>query len=115
VLVPKPYTPYSRAGVLDRSEFRRRLKLLEATLRRVDNLKFDRPSYREAVWQAILSRGDKDTYELIDQLADHGSLGRLLTDHRAGAVDRALRPVEGNPVWRFIASAPASTASAAPS
>ncbi len=106
MLVPKPYTPYSKAPVLSKSEYRRRLALIEKQLRPIDNLKFDRPSYREALWQAILSRGDSTTFDLLEELADHGSLGRLLTEHKHTAVRNALEPVEGDPVWRFISSAP---------
>ena len=110
VLVPKPYTPYSKAAVLTKSEYRRRLGVVEGSLKSVDNLKFDRPSYREALWQAILSRGDAQTFELIAELADHGRLGRLLTEHRTTAVRRALAAVEGDPVWSFIGSAPTGRA-----
>lgn len=114
VLVPKPYTPYSKAPVLSKAEYRRRLALIEKQLKPIDNLKFDRPSYREALWQAILSRGDSATFELLVQLADHGSLGRLLTEHKRSEVRRALLPVEGEPVWRFISSAPTTTAANRP-
>jgi len=109
ILVPKPYTPFSRAPVLDRREYRRRLALLERHLRPLDNVVFDRPSYREAVWQTILSRGDAATFDLIARLADHGRLGRLLVEERDAAVAAALRPVEGPPLWRFISSAPRVT------
>jgi len=108
VLVPKPYTPYSKAPVLPKTEYRRRLALIETQLRPIDNLRFDRPSYREALWQAILSRGDSATFELLSQLADHGSLGRLLTEHKHTAVRTALESVDGEPVWRFISSAPSA-------
>jgi len=106
VLVPKPYTPYSKAAVLTKNEYRRRLGLVEEQLKTIDNLKFDRPSYREALWQAILSRGDTSTYDLIAQLADHGRLGRLLTEHRDTVVRGAFEAIDGAPVWRFIGSAP---------
>jgi radical SAM superfamily enzyme YgiQ (UPF0313 family) len=106
VLVPKPYTPYSKEPVLSKSEYRRRLALIEKQLKPIDNLKFDRPSYREALWQAILSRGDSSTFDLLEQLADHGSLGRLLTEHKHTAVRNALESVDGDPAWRFISSAP---------
>jgi radical SAM superfamily enzyme YgiQ (UPF0313 family) len=106
ILVPKPYTPYSRAPVLSRSEFRRRLALIEDRIRSVDNVRFVRPSYREAVWQVVLSRGDVSVFDLIEELADHGILGRLLGEHRDTVVRAALEPVEGEPVWRFISSAP---------
>jgi radical SAM superfamily enzyme YgiQ (UPF0313 family) len=108
VLVPKPYTPYSKAAVLSRPEFRRRMALIERELKPIDNLKFDRPSYREALWQAILSRGDARTFGLIEELADHRSLGRLLSDHKNTAVRSAMAPVEGEPVWQFISSAPSA-------
>jgi len=108
VLVPKPYTPYSKVAVISKTEYRRRLALLEKQLRPIDNLKFDRPSYREALWQAILSRGDCRTFELLNQLADHRSLGRLLTEHKHTIVRDALESVEGEPTWRFISSAPSA-------
>jgi radical SAM superfamily enzyme YgiQ (UPF0313 family) len=108
VLVPKPYTPYSRSPVLSRAEARRRLNLIEKGLGSIDNLKFDRPSYREALWQAVLSRGDAKTYDLISGHADSGDLGRLLREHRREVERIALEPVEGDPVWRFISSAPRS-------
>ncbi|MEE4272195.1 MAG: radical SAM protein [Thermoanaerobaculales bacterium] len=111
VLVPKPYTPFSREAFLPRPEYRRRLALLERRIRGLDNVKFDRPSYREALWQTVLSRGGASTYELLDQLADHGHLGRLLTEHRDGAVAAAAAEAEDAPVWRFIASAPTVTSS----
>jgi hypothetical protein len=106
VLVPKPYTPYSKAAVLTKSDYRRRLNLVEGELKSIDNLKFDRPSYREALWQAILSRGDTSTYALIEQLADHGRLGRLLTEHKDTVVRDAFEAIDGTPIWRFIGSAP---------
>ncbi len=108
VLVPKPYTPYSKAPVLSQSEYRRRMSLIEKELKPIDNLKFDRPSYREALWQAILSRGDAQTFDLIEELADHRSLGRLLSDHKHTVVRRAMEAVEGEPSWRFISSAPSA-------
>jgi radical SAM superfamily enzyme YgiQ (UPF0313 family) len=106
VLVPKPYTPYSKGPVLSRPEYRRRMTLIERELKSIDNLKFDRPSHREALWQAILSRGDAGTFDLIEELADHASLGRLLSDHKHTAVHRAMEPVDGEPPWQFITSAP---------
>jgi radical SAM superfamily enzyme YgiQ (UPF0313 family) len=114
ILVPKPYTPYSRAPVLSRREYRRRIELLESRLKRIPNLRFDRPSYREAAWQTLLSRGDSTTFELIDQLADHGSLGRLLSEHKNSVVRNALKPVEGEPIWRFIGSTPTVRSSDCP-
>jgi len=108
ILVPKPYTPYAKMPILTRAEVRRRLAILTRELKPVDNLTFDPPSYREALWQTILSRGDSTTIDLVEQLADHGSLGRVLTEHKNGAVRRALETADEQPVWRFISSAPST-------
>lgn len=106
VLVPKPYTPFSREPFLSKPEYRRRLGLVERRIKDMDNVRFDRPSYREALWQTVLSRGDASTFGLLSELTDHGRLGRLLTDHRDTAVSRAAAAVDGPPIWRFISSAP---------
>lgn len=108
VLVPKPYTPYSKTPILTKTECRRRLAILGGVLKPIDNLRFDRPSYREALWQVILSRGDSSTFDLLEQLADHGSLGRVLTEHKDTSVRRAVEPAEERPIWRFISSAPST-------
>jgi radical SAM superfamily enzyme YgiQ (UPF0313 family) len=106
ILVPKPYTPYSQARFLTKGEVRRRLAIVEQSIRGLDNLTFDRPSYREALWQTMLSRGEVSTSRLIAELADHGRLGRLLTSHRHAAQRAAFPEIEDDPVWRFIGSAP---------
>jgi radical SAM superfamily enzyme YgiQ (UPF0313 family) len=110
ILAPKPYTPYSRERVLSRPEFRRRMRVIERSVKGIPNLKLDRPSYREALWQTVLSRGDSQTYELIHQLADHGRLGRLLTDHRDLIRRSACTINDDEPLWRFISSAPRNRA-----
>jgi len=109
VLVPKPYTPFSKEPFLTKAEVRRRLAILVRELKPLDNLKFDRPSYREALWQTILSRGDSTTFDLVEQLATNGSLGRVLTEHKDTAVRRALEESDEHPLWRFISSAPSTT------
>jgi radical SAM superfamily enzyme YgiQ (UPF0313 family) len=106
VLVPKPYTPYAREQMLDRTEARRRLKLVEAGLAGAGNLKIDRPAYREALWQAYLSRGDCSAFAAVERAASGASLGELLAVYRDQVNDSALGRVEGDPVWQFISSAP---------
>ena len=48
VLVPKPYTPYSRESMLTRNETRRRMRLIEKAVAGVPNIRLDRPAYRES-------------------------------------------------------------------
>jgi radical SAM superfamily enzyme YgiQ (UPF0313 family) len=91
VLVPKPYTPYQHEPMLSANEANRRLNLLWKGLRGTDNLRMSRPSYREAVWQGFLSRGDCRAFQALESAASGAPLSRVMTRH---------------PTWRFISSAP---------
>ena len=106
VLVPKPYTPYAREAMLSRSEARRRMQLVEMGVKDVANLRIDRPAYRESLWQAFLSRSGCSAFTALETAASGCSLGEIVADHRAEIEESALKPVEGNPVWQFITSAP---------
>ncbi len=106
VLVPKPYTPYAREAMLSRREARRRLAIVETQIAGVPNLRIDRPAYREALWQAFLSRGDCSSYPAIEEAASGRRLGELLSTHRHAIEASTQRPVEGEAIWQFITSAP---------
>ena len=106
VLVPKPYTPYAREAMLSRNEARRRMQLVEGGLAGVANIRIDRPAYRESLWQAYLSRGDCSAFTVLETAASGCSLGEIIADHRTEIEGSALKPVEGDPVWQFITSAP---------
>ena len=106
VLVPKPYTPYAREAMLPRREARRKMALIEKEISGVANLRVDRPAYREALWQAYLSRGDCSSFAAIEDAASGSSLGDLLAAHRVPIERSALHTVEGDAVWQFITSAP---------
>jgi radical SAM superfamily enzyme YgiQ (UPF0313 family) len=106
VLVPKPYTPYAREAMLTRKEMRRRIRLVEDDLAKVANLRLDLPAYRESLWQAYLSRGDCTAFDALETAVSVSSLGELMAAHRQQIERSALNPVEGDPVWQFITSAP---------
>ncbi len=106
LLIPKPYTPYSRTAMLERGEARRRLELVFGRLAGLPNLKIDRPSYRESIWQGLLSRGDVNTFRAVERIADGDGLSHVLRDEKRLVRTTALDPVEGEPVWQFISSAP---------
>jgi len=107
ILVPKPYTPYHNQPMLPEREIRRRLRAVEDELRRVGCAhRFVRPSYREALWQGVLSRGGSSVFELIRRLAGGAPLARVLGENRdlvaasTIAIERGLAP------WHFISTAP---------
>jgi radical SAM superfamily enzyme YgiQ (UPF0313 family) len=106
VLVPKPYTPYAREAMLSRAEARRRLAVVEKEIAGLPNLRIDRPAYREALWQAFLSRGDCSSFAAIEDAASGKRLGEILARHRHAVEVSTLHPVEGEAVWQFITSAP---------
>jgi radical SAM superfamily enzyme YgiQ (UPF0313 family) len=92
VLVPKPYTPYSREAMLTRKETRRRMQLVEK--------------------QLDLSRGDCSAYQVLETAASGCSLGELIAAHRHEIERSAHNPVEGDPIWQFVTSAPTRNQSA---
>jgi len=106
VLVPKPYTPYSREAMVTRKEARRRMRLIEDRITGIANIRVSRPGYREAQWQAYLSRGDSSVFSALEDAADGLSLGGLLAAHRESVDVSTLNHIGGDPIWQFISSAP---------
>ena len=92
--------------MLTRKEARRRMRLIEKRIAGVANIRIDRPGYREAQWQAYLSRGDSSVFSALEDAADGMSLGGLLAAHREPVDASTLNHHDGDPVWRFISSAP---------
>lgn len=105
-LVPKPYTPYQNEPMLSADEANRRLDLIWKEARRIDNLRLARPSYREALWQGFLSRGDSSAFQALENLASGERLGEVLKAHRSEIEAVTLSPAGPDPPWRFISSAP---------
>jgi hypothetical protein len=65
-----------------------------------------RPSYREAVWQGFLSRGDCRAFQALESAASGAPLSRVMTRHREQIEAATLARVYHDPTWRFISSAP---------
>ena len=70
--VPKPHTPFQRAPLVPLARLRERIRIVQEGLRRIPNLRLHPEPPRHALVQAVLSRGDRRTADLI------------LTAHRAG-------------------------------
>lgn len=105
ILVPKPYTPYQRARMLERSELRRRVHRVRASCRDVPGLRLDTPSWREAVWQGLLSRGGTEVFQELADVADGVPLADIVS--RSPRVrPTCLEEPDDHPEWSFIASAP---------
>jgi radical SAM superfamily enzyme YgiQ (UPF0313 family) len=108
VLVPKPYTPYSHEPMLTRNEARRRMRVVRSGLSGLGGVRIDHPGYREAQWQAFLSRGDSRVFGALEDASRGLSLGELLSAHRAEVDGLTLAAPDPDPIWRFVTSAPVS-------
>ncbi len=106
LLVPKPYTPYHAVPMLDQREARRRLRLLEAELRSVPNLRLDRPSWRLTLWQGYLSRAGTEAFEALLAVSRGEPLAAVLRRWRHTIEPVVFRPGEAGAPWHFVSSAP---------
>jgi radical SAM superfamily enzyme YgiQ (UPF0313 family) len=109
ILVPKPYTPYQHETMLSASEAKRRLKLIWKELADADNVRLSRPSYREALWQGYLSRGDCLAFQALASLASGAPLSRTMNTYRDQIEAATISPPDRPPTWRFISSAPTTS------
>ncbi len=92
--------------MLTRKESRRRMRLIENRIAGIANVRVNRPGYREAQWQAYLSRGDISVFSALEDAANGLSLGGLLAAHRGSVDASTLNHIDGEPIWQFISSAP---------
>lgn len=106
ILVPKPYTPYQAAAMIDAREARRRIKLLRRALTGLPNFKIDFPSHREAVWQGFLSRGTTDAFTALEDRAADSTVSNILNGHRNAVEAATTNPDTDDQPWSFISSAP---------
>jgi radical SAM superfamily enzyme YgiQ (UPF0313 family) len=103
--IPKPWTPFQWDGVAPEARLKAARKLLERELRPL-GLTVDFLSPREARLQAVLSRGDRRTADLLEAAwRDHaGDLGRALkgwSEDPAFFAERQAGPDERLP-WDFL-------------
>ncbi len=91
--------------MLERSELRRRVTRIRASCRDVPGLRLDTPSWREAVWQGLLSRGGIEVFQELGDVADGVPLADVLSRSRR-VRSTCLEEPEDEPVWSFISSAP---------
>jgi radical SAM superfamily enzyme YgiQ (UPF0313 family) len=70
--VPKPWTPFQWAGLAEKGALEAKRRLLERTLR-PKGIEVEFLSHREALPQAVLSRGDRRAADLLEAAhRDHG-------------------------------------------
>lgn len=72
--IPKPFTPFQWCGMEPLASLERKVKLLEARLRPLSNVRLKVESLRESYLQAFLSRGDRRLSPLLVAMAGGANL-----------------------------------------
>jgi radical SAM superfamily enzyme YgiQ (UPF0313 family) len=103
--VPKPFTPFQWAPMDAVPQLKEKMQTVRSGLRRVANLRIKSDPVRRDVVQALLSRGDRSTADLIT--AAHmagGNWAPVLKEHRERVrfVVERRRPDEERFPWDFI-------------
>jgi radical SAM superfamily enzyme YgiQ (UPF0313 family) len=105
--IPKPFTPFQWCGMESLPLLERKVKLLEARLKRLSNVKLKVESLRESYLQALLSRGDRRLSALLIEMAAGANLKKAAKSCGIDTnwyVQRTISGVEILP-WSIIGTA----------
>lgn len=72
--IPKPFTPFQWCGMEPLPSLERKVKMLEARLRPLSNVRLKVESLRESYLQALLSRGDRRLAPLLVSMSEGANL-----------------------------------------
>ena len=102
--IPKPFTPFQWCGMMEQKQLEKRLALLQKGVRRMPNVSLQCESIKEAMLQALLSRGDRS---LAPFLVKSAELGSWRKGAREAGVDVAAEvtrqiPLDAALPWDFI-------------
>lgn len=106
--IPKPFTPFQWCGMLPLKVLEKRLATIQSALRRVPNLTVQAESLKDAMLQALLSRGDRRLAEFLvksDELQSWRKGAKALGLDVEKIVTRQI-PLEEKLPWDFISSVP---------
>lgn len=106
--IPKPFTPFQWCGMLPLKVLERRLKVIQSAVRRNPNVTLQCESLKEAMLQALLSRGDRTLAELLvrsDELQSWKKGAKSLGIDVEKIVTRQI-PLDEELPWDFIESVP---------
>ena len=101
--IPKPHTAFQWLEMEEGEKLEEKLKRLQSQLRKEEGLELKISSVREALFQAIISRGDRELSRLLEELArEKISLRKIIKD--PGSKARYLRAREKDELlpWDLI-------------
>lgn len=102
--IPKPFTPFQWCGMMPQKVLEKRLEMLKKGVRRLSNVSLQAESLKEALLQALLSRGDRRLSEFILKADETGSWRKAAKELGLDAEGEATRtiPLEAELPWGFI-------------
>lgn len=105
--IPKPFTPFQWCGMLPLKTLEKRLSKIQNAVRRIANVTLQAESLKEAMLQALLSRGDRNLSAFLvksDELQSWRKGAKSLGIDVEKSVTREI-PLEEELPWGFIRSA----------
>jgi radical SAM superfamily enzyme YgiQ (UPF0313 family) len=105
--IPKPFTPFQWCGMEPLSSLERKVKLLEARIRPLSNVRLKVESLRESALQALLSRGDRRLATLLVAMSEGANLKKAARECRIDTDWYAQREIAGDEFlpWSVIGTA----------
>ncbi|QEM66975.1 radical SAM protein [Geobacter sp. FeAm09] len=105
--IPKPFTPFQWCGMEPIASLERKVKLLEAAVRGMPNVRLKVESLRESYLQALLSRGDRRLSGLVAAMAAGSSLKKAAKQRGIDTDRYVCREIPGDAIlpWSVIGTA----------
>ena len=103
--VPKPFTPFQWAPMDAPSTLKSKIKRIRHALKHVPNIRIQAESPRNSLVQAILTRGDRRTSDLLlEAIKNNGNWPKTLKDTKLDVNSIALRERSFSDLlpWNFI-------------
>lgn len=100
--VPKPFTPFQWAAMEDALVLKKKISMIKAGLKGVANLKVQADDPKHAVVQALLSRGNRDTADIL--LQAHHNKGNWAKTLKESSLNRKICALSYDDTlpWDFI-------------
>jgi len=102
--IPKPFTPFQWCGMQPLKTLEKRLAIIQNAVRRIANVTLQAESLKEAMLQALLSRGDRSLSAFLvksDELGSWKKGAKAVGIDIEHAVTRQI-PLEEELPWGFI-------------
>jgi radical SAM superfamily enzyme YgiQ (UPF0313 family) len=106
--IPKPFTPFQWCGMASLKVLESRLKTIQNAVRRIANVTVQAESLKDAMLQALLSRGDRNLSEFLvksHELQNWRKGAKVLGLDVEKLVAREI-PLDEDLPWDFIKSVP---------